>query len=53
MRLAIIKLVIELISLPPRRAIIAGFWIRSKSVNLGPTGRKARAWARGRGREAG
>ena len=45
MRLTIIELVVKLIGRPPRRSKIAGSWLRSKGVDLGPTGR-------GRGREA-
>jgi len=45
-RLAIIEPVIELIGQLPRRSIIAGSWMRSKGVNLGPTGRRL---GRGRG----
>ena len=38
-RLAIIEPVVELIDRPPRRSTIAGPWMRSRGVDLGPTGR--------------
>ena len=38
-RLAIVELVVELIGRRPRRSTIAGSWMRSRDVNLGPTGR--------------
>ena len=43
--MAIVELVAWLIDRPPRRSTIAGPWMRSRGVNLGPTGC---AWARGR-----
>ena len=46
-RLAIVEPVVGLIDRPPRRSTITGPWMRSRGVDLGPTGR-ARAWARGR-----
>ena len=47
MRLAIVELVVGLIDRPPRRSTIAGPWMRSKGVDLGPTGR-TRERTRGR-----
>ena len=38
-RFAIVEPVIGLIRRPPRRSTIAGPWMRSRSVNLGPTRR--------------
>jgi len=43
MRLAIAEPVIGLIGRPPRRSTIAGPWMRSRGIDLGPTGRVG-AW---------
>ena len=55
-RLAILEPVVELIGRLPRCSTIVGSWMRSRGVNLGPTGRpgaraRARAWARVRAAE--
>jgi hypothetical protein len=44
-RFAIVEPVVGLIGRPPRRSTIVGPYMRSRGVNLGPTGRP---WARGR-----
>ena len=50
-RLAILEPVVEFIGRLLRCSTIVGSWMRSRGVNLGPTGRlgarvRARAWAR-------